>query len=138
MGNNIMFHKIEKCRVCGNNHLVTVLDLGEQYISGIFPKQVDLDMYKGPLKLVKCDESTGGCWHVQFVHTFDLPTMYGEEYGYRSGFNSSIIKHLREKYEKITNYLNLKENDIVVDILIWSNRGTGYLWRHQPTGQSDS
>ena len=81
-----MFHKIEKCRVCGNNHLVTVLDLGEQYISGIFPKQVDLDMYKGPLKLVKSDKETGGCGHVQLEHTFDLPTMYGDEYGLRKTY----------------------------------------------------
>ena len=119
---NSVFHKIEKCRVCGNEHYYTVLDLGDQYLSGIFPKLVDPDMYKGPLKLVKCDESTGGCGHVQLEHTFDLPTMYGEEYGYRSGLNSSMIKHLREKYEKITNYLNLKENDIVVDIA--GNDGT--------------
>jgi len=119
---NSVFHKIEKCRVCGNEHYYTVLDLGDQYLSGIFPKFVDPDMYKGPLKLVKCDESTGGCGHVQLEHTFDLPTMYGEEYGYRSGLNSSMIKHLGEKYEKITNYLNLKENDIVVDIA--GNDGT--------------
>jgi hypothetical protein len=119
---NSVFHRIEKCRVCGNEHYYTVLDLGDQYLSGIFPKFVDPDMYKGPLKLVKCDESTGGCGHVQLEHTFDLPTMYGEEYGYRSGLNSSMIKHLGEKYEKITNYLNLKENDIVVDIA--GNDGT--------------
>ena len=117
-----MFHKIEKCRVCGNEHYYTVLDLGNQYLSGIFPKQVDPDMYKGPLKLVKCDESTGGCGHVQLEHTFDLPTMYGEEYGYRSGLNSSMVKHLKGKYEKITNYLNLKEDDIVIDIA--GNDGT--------------
>lgn len=121
MGNS-MFHKIEKCRVCGNEHYYTVLDLGNQYLSGIFPKKVDFDMYKGPLKLVKCDESTGGCGHVQLEHTFDLPTMYGEEYGYRSGLNSSMVKHLKEKYEKITNYLNLKEDDIVIDIA--GNDGT--------------
>ena len=117
-----MFHKIEKCRVCGNNHLVTVLDLGEQYISGIFPKQVDLDMYKGPLKLVKCDEGTGGCGHVQLEHTFDLPTMYGDEYGYRSGLNGSMINHLRGKYEKISQLVNLEPNDIVIDIA--GNDGT--------------
>ena len=122
MGNNIMFHKIEKCRVCGNNHLVTVLDLGEQYISGIFPKQVDLDMYKGPLKLVKCDEGTGGCGHVQLEHTFDLPTMYGDEYGYRSGLNGSMVNHLRGKYEKISQLVNLEPNDIVIDIA--GNDGT--------------
>jgi hypothetical protein len=117
-----MFHKIEKCRVCGNKHYSTVLDLGNQYLSGIFPKFVDLDMYRGPLKLVKCDESTGGCGHVQLEHTFDLPTMYGEEYGYRSGLNSSMVKHLKGKYEKIYNFLDLKENDIVIDIA--GNDGT--------------
>ena len=42
------FYKIEKCRVCGNEHLITVLDLGDQYLSGIFPKEIDEDMYKGP------------------------------------------------------------------------------------------
>jgi hypothetical protein len=119
---NEMFYKIEKCRVCDNSHLITVLDLGEQYLSGIFPKKVDLDMYKGPLKLVKCDETTGGCGHVQLEHTFDLPTMYGEEYGYRSGLNNSMVKHLKGKYEKILNYINLKEKDIVIDIA--GNDGT--------------
>ncbi len=117
-----MFHKIEKCRVCGNEHLITVLDLGDQYLSGIFPKEIDLDMYKGPLKLVKCDETTGGCGHVQLEHTFDLPTMYGEDYGYRSGLNSSMVRHLKSKYEKIKQFLNFNDQDIVIDIA--GNDGT--------------
>jgi len=117
-----MFHKIEKCRVCGNKNFITALDLGDQYLSGIFPKSIDLDMYKGPLKLVKCDESTGGCGHVQLEHTFDLPTMYGDEYGYRSGLNGSMVKHLKGKYEKIIDYINLQLGDIVIDIA--GNDGT--------------
>jgi hypothetical protein len=117
-----MFHKIEKCRVCGNEHYVTVLDLGDQYLSGIFPKSADPDMYRGPLKLVKCDETTGGCGHVQLEHTFDLPTMYGEEYGYRSGLNASMVKHLQGKYEKIVSFLNLQKRDLVIDIA--GNDGT--------------
>ncbi len=121
MGNK-MFHKIEKCRVCDNKDLITVLDLGDQYLSGIFPKQIDFNMHKGPLKLVKCDETTGGCGHVQLEHTFDLPTMYGEEYGYRSGLNGSMVKHLKGKYEKIANYVDLKPKDIVIDIA--GNDGT--------------
>lgn len=119
---NSMFHKIEKCRVCGNEHYVTVLDLGDQYLSGIFPKSVDPDMYRGPLKLVKCDETTGGCGHVQLEHTFDLPTMYGGEYGYRSGLNASMVKHLHGKYEKINTFLNLQKRDLVIDIA--GNDGT--------------
>lgn len=120
MGN--LFYKIEKCRVCGNTNLITVLDLGNQYLSGIFPKEIDLEMYKGPLTLVKCDETTGGCGHVQLEHTFDLPTMYGNEYGYRSGLNSSMVRHLKDKCDKICQQINLKEGDIVVDIA--GNDGT--------------
>ena len=117
-----MFYKIKKCRVCGNTHLITVLNLGDQYLSGIFPKTIDLNMYRGPLELVKCDESSGGCGHVQLLHTFDLPTMYGDEYGYRSGLNQSMVTHLKEKYEKISNDISLQDNDIVVDIA--GNDGT--------------
>lgn len=117
-----MFHKIEKCRVCGNEHLVTVLDLGNQYLSGIFPKTIDTGMYRGPLTLVKCNEKTGGCGHVQLEHTFDLPTMYGQEYGYRSGLNASMVKHLQGKYEKIVSFLDLKKRDLVIDIA--GNDGT--------------
>jgi len=121
MDNN-MFHKIEKCRVCGNRHYSTVLDLGNQYLSGIFPKSIDFDMYRGPLKLVKCDETTGGCGHVQLEHTFNLPTMYGDEYGYRSGLNASMVKHLKSKYEKIVEFLEFNDRDIVIDIA--GNDGT--------------
>lgn len=117
-----MFHKIEKCRVCGNKQLITILDLGEQYLSGIFPKKVDLNMYKGPLKLVKCDETSNGCGHVQLEHTFDLPTMYGDEYGYRSGLNDSMVRHLKSKYEKIAEFLEFEDRDIVIDIA--GNDGT--------------
>ena len=119
---NDMFYKIEKCRVCGNTHFNTALDLGDQYLSGIFPKFIDTNMHRGPLTLVKCDEETGGCGHVQLEHTFDLPTMYGQNYGYRSGLNSSMVKHLQSKYQKIANFLTFDDEDIVIDIA--GNDGT--------------
>lgn len=113
------FYAISKCRVCGNEELETVLDLGNQYLSGIFPKELDRGMYRGPLKLVKCKD---GCGHVQLEHTFDLPTMYGEEYGYRSGLNGSMIKHLRGKANAIIADTDLTAGDIVIDIA--GNDGT--------------
>lgn len=120
--NSNMFYKIKKCRICGNVHLDTVLDLGNQYLSGIFQKTIDVDMHQGPLKLVKCNEETGGCGHVQLEHTFDLPTMYGGNYGYRSGLNSSMVKHLKQKHDKIIDFLDLKDGDLVIDIA--GNDGT--------------
>ena len=116
------FHEIKKCRVCGNEHLDVVLDLGDQYLSGIFPKEIDKDMYKGPLTLVKCNEKKGGCGHVQLEHTYDLPTMYGDNYGYRSGLNSSMVQHLKKKAEKIQKDVDLESGDIVIDIA--GNDGT--------------
>jgi hypothetical protein len=48
--------------------------------------------------------------------------MYGQEYGYRSGLNASMVKHLQGKYEKIVNFLDLKKRDLVIDIA--GNDGT--------------
>ena len=119
-----MFRKIEKCRVCGNVHYDVVLDLGDQHISGVFPDEEEAaeNVPKGPLRLVKCSVEHGGCGHVQLEHTFDLPTMYGDNYGYRSGLNSSMVKHLQGKAHKIKRQVNLKSDDIIVDIA--GNDGT--------------
>jgi len=117
-----MFRKINECRVCKNSSIVSVLDLGNQYLSGIFPKFIDINLHKGPLRLVKCNEDAGGCGHVQLEHTYDLPTMYGDNYGYRSGLNNSMINHLKGKYEKIANFIKLNDGDLVIDIA--GNDGT--------------
>lgn len=115
-----MYHKIEKCRVCGNQNLTEVLDLGNQYLTGIFPKSIDIQMHKSPLKLVKCDNSE--CSHIQLEHTFNPSVMYGEDYGYRSGLNPSMVNHLQSKCERILGFLNFQEKDIVIDIA--GNDGT--------------
>ena len=33
-----MYKKITKCRICGNPELTPLLDLGEQNLTGVFPK----------------------------------------------------------------------------------------------------
>ena len=42
--------------------------------------------------------------------------MYGENYGYRSGLNASMVKHLHDKVRKILDRIKLSDGDIVVDI----------------------
>jgi len=116
------FRKIEECRVCKNDSLIEIFDLGDQCLSGLFPKTIDHNMHRGPLKLVKCDEATGGCGHIQLEHTFDLSIMYGDNYGYRSGLNQSMVKHLQLKCQKISEFIDLKKDDLVIDIA--GNDGT--------------
>jgi hypothetical protein len=64
---------------------VSVLNLGQQELTGVFPRSVDEKVTKGPLELVWCSDSG----LLQLNHSFDPTEMYGENYGYRSGLNYS-------------------------------------------------
>ena len=35
------FYKINKCRICNNSNLKTVIDLKKQYIQGSFKKKIN-------------------------------------------------------------------------------------------------
>ena len=104
--------KLEKCRVCGNTHLEVVLDLGEQELSGVFPKDKNAKLTSGPMQLVWCPE----CGLLQLGHSYDLDEMYGENYGYRSGLNKSMVKHLTNKVYHLERLYQPKAGDIILDI----------------------
>jgi len=42
--------------------------------------------------------------------------MYGENYGYRSGLNASMVAHLSNKVKKILEQVELHKGDLVIDI----------------------
>ena len=111
-----MFKKISACRICGNTQLVRVLDLGEQMLTGVFPKNRDESITSGPLRLVKCTGEGDTCGLLQLEHSYDLGEMYGENYGYRSGLNASMVRHLHGKVKRILERIKLKEGDLVIDI----------------------
>jgi len=128
-----MTTKITKCRYCNNENLKVIVDLGEQHLSGIFPNEPELE-HKSPLRLVKCSgphsrEVSTPCGLIQMEHTFDPDVMYGDDYGYRSGLNNSMVKHLKgrvdeiiSRFEKNKKADNLQAGDLVVDIA--GNDGT--------------
>jgi hypothetical protein len=112
-----MFTKIDKCRICGNTELSTLLNLGEQYLTGVFPRSPDEVITSGPLELVKCTGSpSDACGLVQLRHSFVLEEMYGLNYGYRSGLNRSMVEHLHRKVKKICSIADLRPGDLVIDI----------------------
>lgn len=112
-----------KCRICGNTELIPVVDLGEQYLTGVFPHHnVASTLTKGPLRLVKCHGGLESCGLIQLEHSYDLNEMYGNNYGYRSGLNASMVRHLHTKVARILERTNLNAGDLVVDI--GSNDGT--------------
>ena len=116
------YKEIARCRICGNKNLVSILRLGEQCLSGTFPKTKEQYVTHGPLELVKCADGNDCCGLVQLRQSYDSREMYGMNYGYRSGLNDSMAAHLRAKTEKILELVSLRPNDLVVDI--GSNDGT--------------
>lgn len=110
-----MFKTISKCRVCGDAQLTTVMTLGDQALTGVFPKSRFEKVTSGPLELVKCS-TENGCGLVQLKQSYNLSEMYGLNYGYRSGLNASMVNHLHSKVKKILEMGVLEHGDIVVDI----------------------
>jgi len=109
--------EIVKCRVCKSNQLRHVLSLGEQALTGVFPMPGET-VPSGPLDLVWCQK----CTLLQLKQSYSPSEMYGANYGYRSGLNASMVKHLREKANSLAWAAHLQPGHVVLDI--GSNDGT--------------
>jgi hypothetical protein len=110
--------KINKCRSCKSKQLKQAFSLGEQYLTGIFPRNKKESITKGHLSMVICKN----CSLLQLEHSFDSDEMYGDNYGYMSSLNQSMFEHLRNKVPKLKKKVQLSYKDIIVDI--GSNDGT--------------
>lgn len=118
----MLYKKIKSCRICGNTNLPVVLDLGKLALTGVFPKMEEV-VEAGPLTLVKCHDEKGDCCGLlQLEHNYDLNQLYGDNYGYRSGLNQSMVDHLKSVVRSIEKIVKLKDDDLVIDI--GSNDGT--------------
>lgn len=106
------FKSIDRCRIGGEQDLITVLDLGEQDLTGVFPKSTDEPVTKGPLQLA-WSPSSG---LLQLAHTYEPSEMYGDNYGYRSGLNASMVEHLSRKAERLEVIGGARAGDLVLDI----------------------
>jgi hypothetical protein len=104
--------------LCGSDALLSVLDLGEHALTGVFPKTTTELITKGPLRLVWCRS----CTLLQLAHSYPIQEMYGDNYGYRSGLNRSMVVHLERKARSLETLVGLSAGDVVLDI--GSNDGT--------------
>lgn len=106
------YRAIEGCRVDGSTHLVPVLSLGHQDLTGVFPASPSEKITNGPLELVWAPE-TG---LLQLAHSYESSEMYGENYGYRSGLNASMVAHLTNKVSYLERLVEPKSGDNILDI----------------------
>ena len=114
----MIYKKIKKCRNCNSKKIKTVLNLGTQSLTGKFPKIKKKNVIRTPLSISLCIK----CKFVQLTHNFNNKYLYNLEYGYESGINSTMTKHLSGIAKKVKKFKKLTKNNIVMDIA--SNDGT--------------
>ena len=110
---NEHFKEITSCRSCESPNIDTLLELGNHKLAGF-----DKETLSVPLELCKCDS----CNLVQLKHTTDPNLLFNENYGYKSGVNETMTKHLGGIAKKVSQMVDLQDRDIVVDI--GANDGT--------------
>ena len=110
-----MYTEATTCRLCGKDAFESVMNLGTQALTGVFPRSPDQHVDAGPVELVRCS-ADGGCGLVQLRQSYDVSQMYGDNYGYRSGLNASMVKHLQGKIKKIVEMDILETGDGIIDI----------------------
>ncbi len=103
---------LTECRLSGSKNLIPVLNLGHQALTGVFPPSAETPVTVGPLELVWCPDSG----LLQLAHSYSLGEMYGDNYGYRSGLNKSMVEHLAAKVAELERLVELAPGDAVLDI----------------------
>jgi cyclopropane fatty-acyl-phospholipid synthase-like methyltransferase len=110
--------RIKKCRICLEKNLSNLFSLGKLNFTGKFTKNFKTTVPKAEVALVMCSN----CKLVQLNQNFNPNYLYGKDYGYRTGINSTMTNHVKNLVKTLTNKLKFKKGDAVLDIA--SNDGT--------------
>jgi NDP-4-keto-2,6-dideoxyhexose 3-C-methyltransferase len=98
------------CRICKSTNLIDILSLGNQYLSEF--RSDNKKPRQFPLDLVMCGE----CNQVQLKDTVPPALLYTDNYGYRSGVNSTMRNHLKDLVNELIELANPQRGDMVIDI----------------------
>ena len=105
--------QIQECRACRSNELNEIFVIENVVLTGVFPKISDQYLNVNDMTLLACG---GECGLVQLKQIPSPENMYGDNYGYRSGLNVSMIDHLKFRVNEAESIVNLDKNDCILDI----------------------
>lgn len=94
--------EIKECRICFNDNLYLVIDLGNQPLANDYHDNTQ-KLTEYPLKLNLCTK----CYHLQLSHAVDSNILY-KNYQYVSGTSKTLYKYFEWLAEKITRETNGK------------------------------
>ena len=110
--------KIKRCRLCESKKFFYLFSLGKLSFTGKFPKNLKDKIPRDFINLIMCKK----CRLVQLDRNFNPNYLYSQDYGYRTGINSTMTKHVHLVANEAIRLTKLKRNEHVLDIA--SNDGT--------------
>jgi len=111
---------IDGCRICNNEHLVSILQLGElPLVNSLVKKDVISKTY--PLDLVLCSE----CGLVQITETVSPEELFSE-YLYFSSYSQTMLEHCETLVSELIQDRSLTSKSMVIELA--SN--DGYLLQY--------
>ena len=114
----MLYQTIHKCRVSKKRDLVSVGKFNKMSLTGTFLKRRDQKIPNLPFEVVYSKSSK----LLQLKHNYKTELLYGDDYGYLSGLNPVMIKHLKKKSIFLKKKINFEKNNFILDI--GSNDGT--------------
>ena len=111
--------KLERCRICKNEKLKKILDLGEMPLANAFLDKNQLSQREifYPLRVVWCES----CSLLQ-IDEIVPPEVLFKDYIYVSGTSEALRKHFEGLATEVVNNFKLNSESLVIDI--GSNDGT--------------
>ena len=106
--------KIDKCQICNSTDLIQVMSIGNQPLANSLSKKNsdDKTIKKYPINIVRCK----ACTLLQIDYIVDQNEVYHMDYPYLPGITPTVDKEQKELSDYLFKNLDLKDNDLVVDI----------------------
>lgn len=108
------------CRACGSGSLDEAFSLGKLQMAGFFPSSADEKVPSSNLSVLLCAD----CGLGQLRENPELAEMYGENYGYRSGLNETMVRHLASTAKLLQRHQLDRTGRLGTVLDIGSNDGT--------------
>jgi hypothetical protein len=103
--------KIKKCRISDDKNLILVSKFPNLALTGTFLRKEEKAI-KTPMEIVFSKKSK----LLQLNHNYNSNILYGKNYGYRSGLNPVMVKHLKDKSQYLKKIIKLNKNTKILDI----------------------
>ena len=109
---------IQRCRISNKKDLINIAKFSPMPLTGKVLDKLNSKVKITPFEIVFSKSSK----LLQLKHNYNTKDLFGKNYGYQSGINPIMKKHLIKKSDFLKKVIDYEQNDFILDI--GSNDGT--------------